>query len=48
MNGVILEYGWACLDCPEHGDGEGSDKAAEKHTKKENHSTRSWSKPEEA
>lgn len=40
-----VELGWVCLDCEEHGDGEGSDKSAEKHGKATGHSTRSWSVP---
>lgn len=38
---------WVCLDdgCYEHGEGEGSDKVAEKHGKKFNHSTKSWTVP---
>jgi len=42
---VKVVYGWRCLGCAETGEGEGSDKAAEKHGKQTGHSTRSWSVP---
>ena len=42
---MTLVLGWACLDCDEKGEGEGTDKAAEKHTKAAMHGTRSWGRP---
>lgn len=40
-----VEYHWRCMKCPEHGSGEGSDKAAEKHGKATLHPTASWATP---
>lgn len=42
---MTVDYGWSCLDCEAHGEGIGSDRAAEKHGKAAQHSTRSWSTP---
>jgi hypothetical protein len=42
---VKVVYGWRCLDCAEAGEGEGSDRAAEKHGKASGHSTASWGAP---
>lgn len=41
-----VKYAWRCMKCGEHGEGEGSDKAAEKHTKQTGgHPTASWGVP---
>jgi hypothetical protein len=44
---TAYQKGWACLDegCYEHGNGENSDKEAEKHGKAFGHSTKSWMVP---
>ena len=43
-----LEYGWACLVCPEAGTGTSSDRTAEKHTTATGHPTRSYAIPAHA
>lgn len=44
---VTLVYSWECMEkgCDEKGDGPGSDRAAEKHTKTTNHATISTGRP---
>ena len=43
---ITLTYAWVCLACPEHGSGDGADKAADKHSRTVKHSTRSWAVPQ--
>jgi hypothetical protein len=45
----VLVTRWACLTtgCFEHGEGAGSDKAAEKHVKAFQHGTQTWTVYEE-
>lgn len=44
---MTLVYSWECLekDCDAKGEGPGSDRAAEKHTKDFTHGTRSTGRP---